>query len=626
MCMKPLEFMKTWLTSKNNLYWLSVFIILVVAAAMRLTGLGFSYSNDELSALLRVRYDSFGDLVDKGFYVDGHPGGIQVFLYYWVKLFGMSEIAVRLPFALGGILAVYFSIRLFTRWFGPAAGLLTGAFLAFLEFPLLYSQIARPYGSGLLFSMMMAWFWTRLLFDEKPGKRYALAYALTSAACMYNHYFSFLLALIIGITGLFFLKRDRILHYLAAGIMAAVMFTPHIYITLNHLSLGGVELWLAKPETGWLLTHIYYIFNESYLLLALVVITSGLLFFLSRKTARLSKFHLFSLLFFLLPFFIGFFYSRFINSVLQHSVLIFSFPFLVALLFSLSGNIKPKQLTILTLSVLFVGSLQTIAGNRYFRKQHFGEFRGIAIAIAEWDKQIGKDQITRAISINNPWYLDFYLDQTKNERTTFVQYDNRGGVQLDSLAGILNGCKTPFFMYAWTKPVPVEINDMILARYPCIADDADFSGLAEATLYQRIRTKCLNNTADTVFVVQKSISNGQIQEYFTLDSIEFSQGYEGVPAPFLAKAGSNLVASVEAFTADQKSGAVLVISFHNGEEETLYWMGSRFDLFCKPEQWSIVRQTITLPDPGLINNKMKAYVWNKNREELNIRKLSLTIE
>jgi len=624
--MKAPERINKWLENQNNSYWLLVFLILIVAAAFRFTDLNFSYSNDELSALVRLRFDSFSELVDKGFYVDGHPGGIQVFLYYWVKLFGMSETAVRLPFAAGGVLAVYYVIRIFTRWFGPAAGLLTGAFVAFLEFPVLFSQIARPYGSGLLFSMMMTWFWTRLLFDEKPQKRYALAFALTSAACMYNHYFSFLLALIVGITGLFILKRDRILYYLTAGLVAALLFSPHIYITLNHLSIGGVGLWLAKPEYTWLLSHLFYIFNQSYSMLLLAGITIAILFLLSRKIARFTKFHFFAVLFFLMPFIVGFYYSRLVNPVLQDSVLIFSFPFFIAFLFSFSGSIPAKKLFMLVFSVLILGSIQTIAGNKYYLKQHFGEFRGIAKTIAGWNQKIGSNQITNAISINNPWYLEFYLDQSDNDKIPFVQYDNRGGVQLDSLSMILNDSKTEYFMYAWTKPVPLEIEDMILARFPCIADEIDFSGLSEAKLFRRNRTECLNLAVDTLFKINVNNNNEALQDFILLDSLEYSPGFDGTLPDFSLKSEKNLVASVEAMTEEQKSTAILVISFQNNEGETLLWKGARFDLFCDPKTWSQVRQTIKLPDSGLIRSHVKVYVWNKNKEKLKIRKLSITTE
>lgn len=610
-------------SDQQKMFWLLTGFILVVALALRLTGLGFSYSNDELSALVRVRFDSFSELVDKGFYVDGHPGGIQVFLYYWVKLFGMGEWAVRLPFAVGGMLAVYFAIRVFTRWFGQTAGLLTGAFLAFLEFPLLYSQIARPYGAGLLFSMMMVWYWTRLLADEKPKTGVAIAYTLSAAACMYTHYFSFLFALIVGITGLFYLNRKILPYYIGAGLAAALLFTPHIYITLNHLSIGGVGLWLAKPENGWLLTHIWYIFNES----VWIVVIAGSIFlssiFFARKGLRLTRFHFFSFLFFLVPFLTGFFYSRMVNPVLQHSVLIFSFPFLIALLFSFADKLPSRRAWFVILLILSAGTIQTISGNRYYSKQHFGEFRGIAKAIGQWNHQFGEQNITRATSVNNPWYLDFYFDQTEGGRTTFSQVDNRGGLQLDSLARILDTCTTPYFIYAWTKQVPFEINDMVLARFPCVAGHIDFGGLSEVTLYSKNPLNCINEKPDTLNKVVLT------PEIFRIDSLEFSPGYYG-PTPALLndslnEQGANLVASIEVFSDTVENGAILVVSFEDENGETIQWQGARADLFCRPGFWSKVRLTVPMKYE-LLRSNTKVYFWNPKKNRLRIKNLVITLE
>ena len=118
-----------------------IILVLLTAAVLRLMYLsGFSFSNDELSALYRVQFDRFSDLVSKGFYVDGHPGGVQVFLYYWVKWFGMSEVAVRLPFALAGILSVFMTYRVGKRWFSENTGIYAALLVAVLEFP---TSIAR---------------------------------------------------------------------------------------------------------------------------------------------------------------------------------------------------------------------------------------------------------------------------------------------------------------------------------------------------------------------------------------------------------------------------------------------------------------------------------------------------
>ncbi len=600
--------------------------IVAVGLLLRLWNLDFSYSNDELSALSRVRFDSFTQLVRDGFYVDGHPGGIQVFLYYWVKLFGMSEWAVRLPFALLGGLGVWFTIKTFARWFGHLAGLLSGAFVAFLIFPLVYSQIARPYGAGLAFTMMMVWFWTRLLFDEKPKSGIAVAYAMSAAACMYNHYFSFLLALIVGITGLFYLRKDRILYYLGAGLAAALLFSPHIYITLNHLSIGGVGLWLAKPTVLWPVSHLFYVFNESWIVLGLVSALLVLQIFTFKKTPGLFKFRLFSLLFFILPLLVGFFYSRMVNPVLQHSVLIFSFPFLLGFLFSFSGNISRKWWLPLLVGTMLIGVTDTVILKSYYRQQHFGEFKGVAQAIGDWNTQYGADKITTAVSANNPWYIQFYLDQLQSGQITFVQTDNRGGEDLDSLKLILDDCKTPFFLYAWTKPVPFEIRDMILSRFPYIVDEVDFQGFSEATLYSRQIDNFTNKVSDTLFFMEFPPADSNSTE--TTAGPEFFPGFEGrlvdlLPYP---DGKDELVVVTSVKISDSLSGAVLVASINDEDGETLFWSGAKFDLFTRKNSESTVRLTLNISEKKLFHKRLKLYVWNPKKVPIHPKYLVLVKE
>ena len=129
---------------KNQNYILLA-IIMLGAASLRFYHLdSFSLSNDELSALSRLRFSGFHDLIEKGVVVDFHPAGTQVFLYYWTRLFGISEWMVRLPFALMGVISVWLLFLIGRKWFGSATGLMAAASMATLSFPLLYSQIARP--------------------------------------------------------------------------------------------------------------------------------------------------------------------------------------------------------------------------------------------------------------------------------------------------------------------------------------------------------------------------------------------------------------------------------------------------------------------------------------------------
>ncbi len=612
------------LSQREYIRW--TLIIVGIGLILRVLQLDFSYSNDELSALGRTRFDSFSDLVTKGVMVDGHPGGVQAFMYFWVKLFGMSEWIVRLPFALAGAAGIWFTIRLFAFWFGRNAGLLTGAFVSFLYFPLLFSQIARPYGIGLSLSMAMIYFWTRLLNDEKPRKDIAVAYTLFTAACMYNHYFSFLLALIVGLTGLFLLKRDRLWLYLGAGLGASLLFSPHIYITLFHLGVGGVGQWLGKPGLNWPLLHIAYIFNNSYLiagLLLLIAITQVLWFSILPGS---NRFRFMAALFFMLPLLIGYTYSRMVNPVLQDSVLIFSFPFLPALIFSFSEKIPAKFMNVLLGLVMITGLADTVIVKDYYHRQHFGEFRGVAEAICEWNSDFGKENITQAIGVNNPWYIHYYLEREGDCDLTFEQYSSRGEADLDTLKTILDTCSTPYFLYAFTKPVPAEIRDMILARFPCIVKDRNFSGLTAATLFSRHdEPECLNRQTGVVFL-KNDFDSIATAETSGRENPEFYPGYEGIPAGADCKPVSRLTASAIVHLSGELKGTLLVASFHDADGETVYWKASRAELFARSGEWSTIRLGIDPPSGDFLLKTLKIYIWNPGHNKLKIKELKLTCE
>ena len=76
---------------------LILFLILLVAITLRFYNYqNIPFTHDEFSALSRTNFNSFSELIDQGVKVDGHPAGIQVFLYYWTKLAGKSEVWVKL--------------------------------------------------------------------------------------------------------------------------------------------------------------------------------------------------------------------------------------------------------------------------------------------------------------------------------------------------------------------------------------------------------------------------------------------------------------------------------------------------------------------------------------------------
>src|ERR1700752_1248419 len=77
-------------------------LILVFGIAMRFIPIDqYQFSHDELSGLSRTIFPTVSQEINYGVMaLDTHPSLVQLFLWYWTKLFGYNEIAIKLPFLL----------------------------------------------------------------------------------------------------------------------------------------------------------------------------------------------------------------------------------------------------------------------------------------------------------------------------------------------------------------------------------------------------------------------------------------------------------------------------------------------------------------------------------------------
>ena len=346
-------------------------LILGTGAVLRLwSPFDIPYTYDEMSAIFRTYFDSFSELIDKGVKIDGHPAGIQVFMYYWTLLFGYSELVVKLPFVAAGLGSVWLTYRIGQMWHSSTTGTIAAAFMATLQFTVMYSQIARPYISGMFFSLLMVFYWHKVILDDKKTIiGHWVRFVFAGALCAYNHHFSLLFAAMVGISGLFFIKRNRLWWYLLSGVAMFLLYIPHLPIFFYQFAQGGVEGWLAKPDNDFIFEFLGYASHFSWIVGGLVValVLFGLLS--TRKQYFKPKFLALSLLWFFVPFLIGFFYSKYVNAVLQYSMLIFGFPFLLIALFGHFPELKFKPKIIVVASILITTSFSLV-----FERQHYTMF------------------------------------------------------------------------------------------------------------------------------------------------------------------------------------------------------------------------------------------------------------
>jgi len=594
-------------------------LLFFVALAFRLFHINFSFSNDELSALMRCHQESFSNLITNGVLVDFHPAGVQSFMYFWIKIFGESEFAVRFPFAVFGSLAVVFSYIYTQRKFGSTPALLTAIALITLEFPLLHGQIARPYSSGLMLSMLLILLWDKVVFpkkdEEKDIIKKLVLLSIVFAANAYNHYFSALFAGIVFVSGLFAIKKEHLIKYILFGVFAFVLFLPHIGITIKHMSIGGIGSWLGKPSPDFLYQHILHIFNNS-LALTLIIINLLMLYLIINKRSVLGRWRirLFTLMLFILPFLIGYFYSIFENSVLQNRVLLFSMPFLLIFIFSFFNEAKTKfqKALIILIPLALVG--HTILIDNYYEKEHFINFKEIAKKCSNTHKTVDRDKVLSLQHCNSKDYLQYYLQDTSIH---FSIYEITTDKQLLNLKSILesNSIK-PYAEYISTKPQNRIATMMISSEFQ-LSNEFDTNKYSNGYhYYGRANNWQKINISNKPTLKYSDYSSDTID----LENIEYSRGIE-----YKSNKNQRIILDMRfRFKLEnENTEAMIVFSSENsinGNEKT--WWSAPLKYFHNKE-WSPI--SFQIPIKVLNEDNIKVYIWNPKKESILLSDFEISI-
>jgi len=391
-----------------------ILLLIITIAGTLLRFYNFSelpLTHDELSAFYRLNFNSLSELIEYGIKVDGHPAGVQIFLYYWINLFGTADWVIKLPFLVCGSLSIIFCYAIGKKWFGVTSGLLFAAFIATLQFPIMYSQYARPYASGMFFCLWLVYEWSNFVFDsDKPKLKTIICIILSACLCFYNHHFSMLFAIIVGATGFVVAGKNKLKTYIIIIVSILALYIPHISILKSQLAIQGLD-WLGKPDFSFTLEHLSFIFHHSFLLLVLVILIVSLgLYQKILGKIKLNKKHLILALWFVLPLTIGYLYSIYAKPVLNHSVLLFSFPFLILLLASLIDKINFRLCVGLILSVMLI-NVYTLINDRdhYFMNYNF-RISSYAEKLQEVASQNNLQKIN-FVSNDNPEYVNHYLSK-----------------------------------------------------------------------------------------------------------------------------------------------------------------------------------------------------------------------
>ncbi|MCK5847535.1 MAG: glycosyltransferase family 39 protein [Bacteroidales bacterium] len=590
-------------------------LVFIFALILRLWNIEYSFSNDELSAVMRANYKTIAEIVSQGVLIDFHPAGIQVFITYWVRFFGNSEFAVRFPFAIFGSIASVFAFITARQKLGLTPAILTAIGVSVLEFSLLHGQLARPYSSGLMLIMIAYWLWNKVIFDANMSRQkltlYSIALAITFAATAYNHYFSALSSVILAICGLFFIPKKRLAYYFGIGIFSAILFIPHINITLYHLSKGSIGSWLSPPKSDFLYTHIVHIFNDSLLLLLTILLSIVLynIFSQRNKTTNLFKTRFVLLFLFLMPIAIGYIYSIKIGPVLQDRILLFNMPYLLMFIFSFVADNKVKKLVIIPSIIALLMILHTIFINKYYSTQHFINFKTIAKECSK--TKIDNIDILRIQNSNSKNYLQYYLKDTTIEFATYLLNSEEN---IEELKIILDTSNAEYCEFINLRPISNLSKLMISSSFWELEKDVVDIWQNGYSLYNKSNIlPSITNSSNTLANIDYS------SDTLTLKNIEYSKGLV-----YIADYEYTISINIQFQFIDSLAvnNALLVISSEGNNIEKR-WSGYALHYFKKNSTNNYLKGNIKYQLSK--DEKVNIYIWNPDKEEIRLVNYQIAI-
>lgn len=624
-------------SDRKFLYLLGV--ITLAGFFLRLHGIGSeSLTADEASALLRLKFSSFTEMLEGGVRPDGHPAFTQVLLWFWTKYFGWNEFPVRLPFVIFGTASIWLSGIIGRKWFSNTTGLATAIGIAFLQFPLMYSQLARPYAPGLFFTLLAVYFWAQFVNDKSTRKRDIAGFALAASLAAYSHYFSLLTTTLVAIAGIFFVTKEVRWRYLLACGIAVLFFLPHLSITLSQIKVGGIggpDGWLGKPTPDFLMNHLIQVFNGSRGLLLSVFVVCGIsavLFIRKPNTFQGLAFALW-----LLPMIIGYIYSINRNPVLQDSVLLFGLPFLLIFIFSALPDYNSKKWILvfpLTLSFLFLFHITLL--HPFHLTDHFGRLKELVSTTINWQKKHFNQKVDVAYNVDADYFVDYYYNQFNVKRVNVLSTINNGSADLALFKRIIKKSTADYFVYGWsTKHSPLEIFPIIRECFPYLIQKQEWFNSAIYIFAKSKPISSFDYKSEIIFYSNNTFAKDKVQNKKTEWSSPCKSPFVDASAyrcirldttciyspllkikagDFLMHPDNEIYFSTKVKLEDARSVIVLVIEFQRDGKQ-LFWNGreSTYQIDINNwNQWQNVYFGLRLPKNICLTDTVSFYCYAKD--------------
>jgi len=469
-----------------------VVLIIALGAFLRLYGLtAQSLWNDELSSYVRSHFDRAWPVIDDGARYDGHPPGYLLLLFGVQKLFGHSEIALRLPSAIAGIISIWLIYLLGRRLYSWREGVIAAGLMAVLWAPVYYSQEARPYAFVILLSLLTTYLWLPFVpssIVHRPSLWSTAGYVLAALAAAYMHYFGLLLVTLQGATALFFALRARrgIVRVLVSYALVLIGYSP--WLTFVGIQLGTqFAAPLPRPSLGIFVEFFRHIFYGPVYLVLLVLALYGLALgvIVYRKISGRGPLHeptgvswssLLLVAWLAAPMIVAFLESWLLLPIIQLRYLLICLP-PAYLLLARAVVVLPLRgwgRRALAVGLIACFLLVLVGPIHYYSRPSKEQFRGVVAYVVRHDAAY-----PGALIVGSVWhadYLNYYFEQLGSARRTDLVAGNTEDLPL--LVARMNARQPHYVWLVSAHLVPAPELLAYLDSHMTLVDYRQFLGAA----------------------------------------------------------------------------------------------------------------------------------------------------
>lgn len=220
-----------------------LYFILIFSLILRLINLNQSLWLDEAIQTWAVSNFNLNKLLAQFMPTDVHPPLSYLVSFFTGKLIGYSEMALRLPSVIFGVLSIYIVYKL-AKLIKLTRPIIPALLLAASGLHIYYSQEARMYSLATLLVSLSIYFLIKSFKDNQAF----FYYTLFSFLAVITHYYTwFMLPVHLLITKI--IKPKKLKKLFLSQLLIIIGFLP-ILPTLIHQLKGGLMASLSNPQWG----------------------------------------------------------------------------------------------------------------------------------------------------------------------------------------------------------------------------------------------------------------------------------------------------------------------------------------------------------------------------------------